>query len=86
MVLVRFLRRRGIAPDAALHALADADLPPLQPEPLAPSEPLRQTDREFTPDPYAAPGRAEIVKPRFEIQERDWGKRPPGDARRRGRL
>ena len=81
MVLVRFLRWREVSPDAALHALATSPLLQQRPEPLGSSEALPETDMTFSPNPYVKPSRAEFVKPRYELMERDFGIAPP----RRGR-
>ena len=71
MVLVRFLRRAGIPPDAALDRLVAGALHPGREPPAAPA-------LEAAPafDPESAPGRPprqEIVKTQAELRRRDFG-------------
>jgi transcriptional regulator with XRE-family HTH domain len=73
MVVVRYIRRAGISPDAALYTLTHAlDVPPpddreWEPEPKPPPRPV------FVP--AVAPPAQEIVKSRAELRRLDFGKR-----------
>jgi transcriptional regulator with XRE-family HTH domain len=90
MVVVRFLRWKGISPDAALHVLSASPLPGQGPEPLGPAERLDDTPPPVSPNPYVKPPRAEFVKPRYELMDRDFDVGPLARERRvarsRGRL
>ena len=83
MVVVRFMRRSGIAPDAALHALATGSVPEQGPEPLGSTEPLPKTERDRVGNTIVTPPLAEFVKPRYELLDRDFGVGPAAFARRR---
>ena len=72
MVLIRFLRRAGVAPDAAIHALTRAGW--VAPEPEPPGAPAGlPAQRELV-----YPPRQEMVKTNVELQRLDFGPRGPG--------
>jgi transcriptional regulator with XRE-family HTH domain len=82
MVLIRFLRWKGVAPDEALHVLAASPLLGEKPEPLGPAEPLDGAPPRTSPNPYVRPPRAEFVKPRIELMDRDFDAGPLARERR----